>query len=48
MLPGSGLSLAPSFTFGPDPDSTYTIGLRFDQASQGNAVSGEFGYRKRF
>lgn len=48
VLPGSGLTLAPSFTFGPDPDSTYTIGLRFDQASQGNAVSGEVGYRKRF
>ena len=48
VLPGSGIILAPTFSFGPDPDSTYTIGLRFDQASQGNAVSGEFGYRKRF
>lgn len=48
VLPGSGFVLAPSFTFGPDPDSTYTVGIRFDQASQGNATSWEIGYRKRF
>jgi len=48
ILPGSGLSLAPTFTFGPDPDSTFTLGLRFDQASEGNAVTGQFGYRKKF
>lgn len=48
VLPGSGLMLAPTFTFGPDPDATYTIGLRFDQASEGNAVTGQIGYRKRF
>lgn len=48
ILPGSGLSISPSFTFGPDPDSTFSIGLRFDQASEGSAVSGQFGYRLKF
>ncbi|MFZ9201178.1 MAG: autotransporter-associated beta strand repeat-containing protein [Opitutales bacterium] len=48
VLPGSGISIAPSFSFGPDPDSTCTLGIRFDQASEGNATSWEIGYRKRF
>jgi len=48
VLPGSGMTLAPTFTFGPSPDETFTFSLRFDQASEGNAVSGQFGYRRKF
>jgi autotransporter-associated beta strand protein len=48
ILPGSGFSVAPTFTFGPSPEDTYTVSVRFDQASEGNATAFQFGYRKRF
>jgi hypothetical protein len=48
ILPGSGFSVAPTFTFGPSPEDTYTVSIRFDQASEGNATAFQFGYRKRF
>ena len=48
VLPGSGFTLAPSFSFGTSPDSTFNIGLRLDQASGGDATSLNFGYRRRF
>jgi hypothetical protein len=48
ILPGSGFSVAPTFTFGPSPEDTYTVSIRFDQASEGSATAFQFGYRKRF
>jgi autotransporter-associated beta strand protein len=47
-LPGNGFTLAPSFSFGASPDSTFNIGLRLDQASEGDAVSLHLGYRRKF
>jgi hypothetical protein len=48
VLPGDGLSLAPTFTFGPSVDSTFTLGLRLEQGSEGEATSLQFGYRRKF
>lgn len=48
VLPGNGFTLAPSFSFGTSPDSTFNVGLRLDQASGGDATSLNFGYRRRF
>ena len=47
-LPGNGFSLAPSFSFGASPDSTFNVGLRLDQASEGDALSLQVGYRRKF
>lgn len=47
-LPGDGFTLAPTFSFGQGPDSTFNIGLRLDQASEGDALSLQFGYRRKF
>ena len=48
ILPGDGLSLAPTFTFGTSPDSTFTLGARIDQGSEGEVTSLQFGYRRKF
>ncbi len=48
VLPGDGLSVAPTFTFGPSPDSTFTLGLRLEQGSEGEATSLQLGYRRKF
>jgi hypothetical protein len=48
VLPGDGFTLAPSFSFGTGPDSTFNVGLRLDQASEGDALSLQFGYRRKF
>jgi autotransporter-associated beta strand protein len=48
VLPGNGFTLAPSFSFGTSPDSTFNVGLRLDQASEGDALSLQFGYRRKF
>lgn len=48
VLPGDGFSVAPTFTFGNSPDSSFNVGLRLDQASSGDATAIQFGYRRRF
>ena len=48
VLPGDGFSVAPTFTFGPSPDSTFTLGLRLEQGSEGEATSLQLGYRRKF
>ncbi len=48
ILPGDGFSVAPTFTFGPSPDSTFTVGLRLEQGSEGEATSLQLGYRRKF
>ena len=47
VLPGSGFYVAPSFNFGPNENSTYSIGLTYQQGN-GNATSLNFSYRQRF
>jgi len=44
---GSGFYVKPSLNFGPNENSTYTIGLSYEQG-KGNAVGVNAGYRKRF
>ena len=48
VLPGNGLSVTPTFSFGASPDSTFTLGLRLEQGSEGDATSLQFGYRSKF
>ncbi len=48
VLPGDGFSVAPTFTFGTSPDSTFTLGLRLEQGSEGEATSLQLGYRRKF
>jgi autotransporter-associated beta strand protein len=47
VLPGSGFYVSPSFNFGPNENSTYSIGLTYQQGN-GNATSLNFSYRQRF
>jgi len=44
---GSGFYVKPSLNFGPDENSTYTIGFSYEQG-KGNSVGVNAGYRKRF
>jgi hypothetical protein len=50
VLPGHGVSIAPSLTFGPNANSNsaFTLGARFDQLSDGEAYSFQLGYRRKF
>ncbi len=48
ILPGDGFSVAPTFTFGTSPDSTFTVGVRLEQGSEGEATSLQLGYRRKF
>ena len=48
VLPGDGFSVAPTFTLGTSPDSTFTLGLRLEQGSEGEAASLQLGYRRKF
>ena len=47
VLSGSGVYVSPSFNFGPNENSTYTIGMTYQQGN-GNATSFNISYRKRF
>ncbi len=44
---GSGFYVNPSLNFGPNENSTYSIGFTYEQG-KGNAVGVNAGYRKRF
>jgi len=44
---GSGLYVNPSLNFGPDENSTFSIGLSYEQGN-GNSLGVNAGYRKRF
>lgn len=44
---GSGLYVAPSLSFGPNENSTYTIGLSYEQGN-GKSIGVNAGYRVRF
>lgn len=44
---GSGFYVSPSLNFGPDENSTFSIGLSYEQGN-GNSVGVNAGYRKRF
>jgi fibronectin-binding autotransporter adhesin len=44
---GSGFYVSPSLNFGPDENSTFSIGLSYEQGN-GNALGVNAGYRKRF
>jgi autotransporter-associated beta strand protein len=44
---GSGFYVNPSLNFGPNENSTYSIGFSYEQG-KGNAVGVNAGYRKRF
>lgn len=48
VLPGHGYSVAPTLTFGPDANSSFVLGARLDQLSDGEAYSFQLGYRRRF
>ncbi|MFM7242442.1 MAG: autotransporter-associated beta strand repeat-containing protein [Opitutia bacterium] len=44
---GSGYYFAPSFNFGPNENTTYTLGLTYEK-NQGTGTGFNFSYRKRF
>lgn len=44
---GSGFYVNPSLNFGPDENSTFSIGLSYEQGN-GNSLGVNAGYRKRF
>ena len=44
---GSGLYVSPSLNFGPDENSTFSVGLSYEQGN-GNSLGVNAGYRKRF
>jgi autotransporter-associated beta strand protein len=44
---GSGFYVSPSLNFGPDENSTFSIGLSYEQGN-GNSLGVNAGYRKRF
>lgn len=44
---GSGFYLAPSLSFGPDENTTYSLGLTYEKY-QGTSTGLNFSYRKRF
>lgn len=48
VLPGHGVSVAPTLSFGPDANSSFLLGARLDQLSDGEAYSFQLGYRRRF
>lgn len=48
VLPGHGYSVAPTLSFGPDANSSFLLGARLDQLSDGEAYSFQLGYRRRF
>lgn len=45
---GSGFRLAPSFTYGPNPDSAYYLTLSLEKAGATQTTGFELGYRRRF
>jgi autotransporter-associated beta strand protein len=44
----SGFRVAPSFTYGPNPDSSYYLTLSFEKAGSTGSTGVELGYRRRF
>ncbi len=44
---GSGFYVSPSLNFGPDENSTFSVGLSYEQGN-GNSIGVNAGYRKRF
>ena len=44
---GSGVYVSPSLNFGPNENSTFSIGLSYEQGN-GNSIGVNAGYRKRF
>ena len=44
---GSGFYVNPSLNFGPDENSTFSVGLSYEQGN-GNSIGVNAGYRKRF
>ncbi len=44
---GSGFYVSPSLNFGPNENSTFSIGLSYEQGN-GNSIGVNAGYRKRF
>jgi hypothetical protein len=44
---GSGFYVSPSLNFGPDENSTFSVGLTYEQGN-GNSIGVNAGYRKRF
>ena len=44
----SGYRVAPSFTYGPNPDSAYYINLSYEQSGATSTTGFEVGYRRRF
>jgi fibronectin-binding autotransporter adhesin len=44
---GSGYYFAPSLSFGPNENTTYSLGLTYEK-NQGNSTGLNFSYRKRF
>ena len=45
---GSGFRLAPSLTYGPNPDSAYYLTLSLEKAGSTQTTGLELGYRRRF
>jgi autotransporter-associated beta strand protein len=45
---GSGFRVAPSFTYGPNPDSAYYLTLSLEKAGATKTTGFELGYRRRF
>jgi hypothetical protein len=45
---GSGFRIAPSFTYGPNPDSAYYLTLSLEKAGATQTTGFELGYRRRF
>jgi hypothetical protein len=45
---GSGFRVAPSFTYGPNPDSAYYLTLSLEKAGATQTTGFEIGYRRRF
>jgi len=45
---GSGFRVAPSFTYGPNPDSAYYLTLSLEKAGATQTTGLELGYRRRF
>lgn len=48
VLPGRGVVVAPYLTIGPDAESSFVLGVRFDQLSNGEGYTYQLGYRRRF
>ena len=44
----SGFRVAPSFTYGPNPDSAYYLTLSYEKAGSTGSTGVELGYRRRF